>query len=77
MAFWTKLFGRRNKCGMCGRTLQKEVHATPRGHDPFADAVQRVAGALALPAYACDKCGVVVCVGCLPMDGSRPCPKCG
>lgn len=81
MAFWTRLFGRREdparRCGACGRTLLSEVRARRSGGDPFRDAVERVSDALGMPAYACDKCGTVVCRGCLPTDGRRPCPKCG
>lgn len=81
MAFWTNLFGRSkshgSRCGACGKTLQTELRAAARRDDPFAEAVERVAGALSMPGYACDTCGTVVCRGCMPMDGSRPCPKCG
>jgi len=83
MGFWTKLFGRSKdrgaRCGKCGKPLQRDVPAMGApSFDPFADAVRQVAGVLATPGYVCQKCGAVVCKGCLPLGGgSYSCPRCG
>ena len=83
MGFWTKLFGRGkdrgSRCGKCGKSLESEMPTMARqSFDPFADAVSHVASVLATPGYVCEKCGTIVCRGCLPLGGgSLSCPRCG
>ncbi len=67
------------RCAKCGKKLETDVSSlgARRGFDSFADTVRDVSLILATPGYVCKDCGAIVCKGCVPLDGSISCPKCG
>ena len=68
----------KNRCAVCGKRLNLEgsIPRLKKGFDVI-DAVQQASMVLAIPGYTCQKCGAVICEGCLPVKKPITCPKCG
>jgi DNA-directed RNA polymerase subunit RPC12/RpoP len=66
-------------CADCGKAFQigGPIQEPSRSSTDLFAVAQYASQVLARPAYVCGDCGAVICQGCVPVNTTVTCPKCG